>query len=149
MPWSPEITTATYQTRIPDWSSIYYCIQASVLDTNKKNCCLWDRVTCDLQTGYLVGLDLSINSIASGISGSSSLFSLTGDEWQLWEEEKRKLSTDGKMIKAWGQDVCSLCGFRFESCVCLYDGHWRLTWSLTSGPMKLIKVRANWPEHLR
>jgi hypothetical protein len=47
-------------------------------------------VTCDLQTGYLVGLDLSINSIASGISGSSSLFSLTGDEWQLWEEEEEK-----------------------------------------------------------
>ena len=31
----------------------------------------------------------------------------------------------------------------------LYDGHWKLIWSLTSGPVGLVKVRANWPEHPR
>jgi len=47
------------------------------------------------------------------------------------------------VIKAWDQEVCSLCGFRFESCGCLYDGHWRLAWSLTSGPVGLVEVRAS------
>jgi len=45
--------------------------------------------------------------------------------------------------------VCSLCGLRFEPCGCLYDGHWRLTWSLTSGPVRLVEVRASWPGHPR
>lgn len=44
--------------------------------TPTKNCCLWDGVTCDLQTGYVVGLDLSDSSITSGINGSTSIFSL-------------------------------------------------------------------------
>jgi hypothetical protein len=30
---------------------------------------------------------------------------------------------------------------------CSYDGHWRLTWSLTSGPVGLVEVRASWPGH--
>jgi len=49
----------------------------------------------------------------------------------------------GTVIKAWDQEVCSLCGLRFEPCGCSYDGHWRLTWSLTSGPVGLVEVRAN------
>ena len=32
---------------------------------------------------------------------------------------------------------------------CSYDGHWRLTWSLTSGPLGLIEVHASWPGHPR
>ena len=27
--------------------------------------------------------------------------------------------------------------------------HWRLTWSLTSGPVGLVKTRANWLRHPR
>jgi hypothetical protein len=27
------------------------------------------------------------------------------------------------------------------------DGHWRLTWLLTSGPVELVEVRANWLGH--
>jgi hypothetical protein len=30
---------------------------------------------------------------------------------------------------------------------CSYDGHWRFTWSLTSGLMGLVEVRASWPGH--
>jgi hypothetical protein len=37
----------------------------------------------------------------------------------------------GSVIKVWNQEVCSLCGLRFEPCGCSYDDHWRLTWSLT------------------
>jgi len=55
----------------------------------------------------------------------------------------------GPVVRVWDQEVCSLCGFRFEPCGCSYDGHWRLTWSLTSGPVGLVEVRASWPEHLR
>ena len=55
----------------------------------------------------------------------------------------------GPVVKAWDQEVCSLCGLRFEPCGCSYDGHWRLTWSLTSGPVELVEVRASWHGHPR
>ena len=50
-------------------------------------------------------------------------------------------------VRAWNQEVCSLCGLRFKPCGCSYDGHWRLTWSLTLGPVELVEVRASWPGH--
>jgi hypothetical protein len=50
----------------------------------------------------------------------------------------------GLVVRAWDQDVCSFCGLRFELCGCLYDGHWRLIWSLTSGPVGLVEVCASW-----
>ena len=40
-------------------------------------------------------------------------------------------------------------GLKFESCGCSYDSHWRLTWSLTSGPVKLVKIHASWSEYPR
>ena len=49
----------------------------------------------------------------------------------------------GLVVRAWDQEVCSLCGLRFEPCGCSYDGHWRLTWSLTSGSVGLVEVRAS------
>jgi hypothetical protein len=55
----------------------------------------------------------------------------------------------GPVVKTWDQEVCSLCGLRFEPCGCSYDCHWRLTWSLTSGPVGLVEVRASWPGHPR
>jgi hypothetical protein len=55
----------------------------------------------------------------------------------------------GPVVKAWDQEVCFLCDLRFEPCGCSYDGHWRLTWSLTSGPVELVEVRASWPGHTR
>jgi len=55
----------------------------------------------------------------------------------------------GPVVRVWDQEVCSLCGLKFEPCGCSYDGHWRLTWSLTSGPVRLVEVRASWPGHPR
>jgi hypothetical protein len=55
----------------------------------------------------------------------------------------------GPVVRAWDQEVCSLCGLRFEPWGCSYDGHWRLTRSLTSGPVGLVEVRASWPGHPR
>ena len=57
--------------------------------------------------------------------------------------------SSGPVVKAWDQEICSLCGLRFEPCGCSYDGHWRLTWSLTSGPVGLVEMRASWPGHSR
>ena len=55
----------------------------------------------------------------------------------------------GPVVRAWDQEVCSLCGLRFEPCSCSYDGHWRFTLSLTSGPVGLVEVHASWPGHTR
>ena len=49
----------------------------------------------------------------------------------------------GLVVRAWDQEVCSLCGLRFEPCGCSYDGYWRLTWLLISGPVGLVEVRAS------
>jgi len=55
----------------------------------------------------------------------------------------------GPVVKTWDQEVCSLCGLRFEPYGCSYDGHWRLTWSLTLGPVGLVEVRESWLGHPR
>ena len=55
----------------------------------------------------------------------------------------------GSVIKICDQEVCFLCDLEFEPCGCSYDGHWRFTWSLTSGPMGLVEVRASWFGHPR
>jgi hypothetical protein len=53
------------------------------------------------------------------------------------------------VVKVWDQEVCSLYGLKFEPCGYSYDGHWRLTWSLISGPVGLVEVRTSWPGHPR
>ena len=55
----------------------------------------------------------------------------------------------GQVVKTWDQEVYFLCGFRFESCGCSYDGHWKLTWSLTSGPLRLVEVHASYSGYPR
>jgi len=39
------------------------------------------------------------------------------------EKKKKNYLDGGLMIKAWNQEVCSFCSFRFEPCGCSYDGH--------------------------
>jgi hypothetical protein len=53
------------------------------------------------------------------------------------------------LIKSWDQKIYFFCNFRFELCDCLYNGHWRLTWSLISCHVGLVEVRASWAEHPR
>jgi hypothetical protein len=65
------------------------------------------------------------------------------------EKIKNNHRGGGPMVRTWDQEIYSLCGLRFEPCGCSYDGHWRLTWSLTSGPVGLVEVRASWPGHPR
>ena len=54
-----------------------------------------------------------------------------------------------KMVGYLKKEVCFLCVFRFEPYGYSYDGYWRLTWSLTSGPVGLVEARRNWPGHPR
>jgi len=63
-------------------------------------------------------------------------------------ESENHLGSDS-VVRTWDQEICFFCGLRFKSCDCLYDGHWRLTWSLTSGPAGLVEVHASWSEHPR
>ncbi|XP_004308502.1 PREDICTED: receptor-like protein 12 [Fragaria vesca subsp. vesca] len=43
---------------------------------NKTNCCTWDGVECDEQTGYVIGLDLRSSCLYGSIKSNSSLFRL-------------------------------------------------------------------------
>jgi hypothetical protein len=49
------------------------------------------------------------------------------------------------VVRAWDQEICFLYGLKFEPYSCSYDGHWRLTLSLTSRSVGLVEVRASWP----
>ena len=60
--------------------------------------------------------------------------------WEQWLLSLLSYLGGGPMVKVLDQEVCFLCGLRFESCGCSYDGYWRLTWSLTSGPVGLVEV---------
>ncbi|XP_059449521.1 receptor-like protein 6 [Corylus avellana] len=43
---------------------------------NKSDCCSWDGVECDEDTGHVIGLDLSSSCLFGSINSSSSLFRL-------------------------------------------------------------------------
>ncbi|CAL2241005.1 unnamed protein product [Prunus armeniaca] len=45
-------------------------------DGETSNCCSWDGVDCDVQTGHVIGLDLSSSCLYGSIHSNSSLFRL-------------------------------------------------------------------------
>ncbi|KAL7250037.1 hypothetical protein ACSBR1_012104 [Camellia fascicularis] len=46
------------------------------LERDSGNCCSWDGVECDKDTGHVIGLDLSSSFLRGSINSSSSLFNL-------------------------------------------------------------------------
>ncbi|PSS16085.1 Receptor-like protein [Actinidia chinensis var. chinensis] len=46
------------------------------LDGENSDCCTWDGVECDEDTGHVIGLNLSRSSLYGSINSSSSLFNL-------------------------------------------------------------------------
>eukprot|EP00257_Ricinus_communis_P003373 XP_002515406.2 receptor-like protein 7 [Ricinus communis] len=46
------------------------------LGSNTSDCCSWDGVECDKDTGYVIGLDLTSSCLYGSINSSSSLFRL-------------------------------------------------------------------------
>jgi hypothetical protein len=85
--------------------------------------CTWSMQFCEFNPMYNVTVNTSKNAIQSS-------------RWC-------------SVIKAWNQNIYFFCNLKFESCDCLYDSHWRLTWSLTSGSVGLVKIRVSCPEHPR
>ncbi|XP_058183402.1 receptor-like protein Cf-9 [Rhododendron vialii] len=45
-------------------------------ETTDSDCCLWDRVTCDVSTGHVTGLDLSCSQLYGTIHPNTTLFQL-------------------------------------------------------------------------
>lgn len=43
---------------------------------SNRSCCSWDGITCDEETGHVIGLDLSSSCLYGSINSSSSLFHL-------------------------------------------------------------------------
>ena len=87
-----------------------------------------------------------VNDVGNMVAGVNINVSTTNTCMSKYLVNNNHLGGD-PVVRAWDQEVCSLCGLRFEPCGCSYDGHWRLTWSLTSGPVGLVEVRASWPGH--
>ncbi|GMP53680.1 hypothetical protein CsSME_00019076 [Camellia sinensis var. sinensis] len=58
--------------------SAYPKVASWKLEGDSGNCCSWDGVKCDEDTGHVIGLDLSSSFLHGSINSSSSLFSLPG-----------------------------------------------------------------------
>ncbi|KAJ4728624.1 Receptor-like protein [Melia azedarach] len=50
-------------------------------DKENGNCCLWDGIKCDKDTGHIIKLDLSSSFLYGSINSSSSLFHLVHLQW--------------------------------------------------------------------
>ncbi|XP_058211423.1 receptor-like protein 7 [Rhododendron vialii] len=56
--------------------SAYPKVESWKLNANASDCCLWDGVECDRDTGRVIDLDLSSSFLYGSINSNSSLFSL-------------------------------------------------------------------------
>ena len=54
----------------------YPKIESWKLEGVDKDCCLWDGVECDKNTGHVIGLDLSSSCLYGSLASNNSLFSL-------------------------------------------------------------------------
>ncbi|XP_059449421.1 receptor-like protein 7 [Corylus avellana] len=69
----------SFFTPVYDFDNLYNCQfkpASWTLELNKSDCCSWDGVECDDNTGRVIGLDLSSSCLFGSISSSSSLFRL-------------------------------------------------------------------------
>uniref|UniRef100_A0A2N9FMC4 Uncharacterized protein n=1 Tax=Fagus sylvatica TaxID=28930 RepID=A0A2N9FMC4_FAGSY len=54
----------------------YPRVESWTLEGESSNCCSWDGVSCDEDTGHVIGLDLSSSCLYGSINSNSSLFRL-------------------------------------------------------------------------
>ena len=54
----------------------YPRVESWTLEGESSNCCSWDGVSCDEDTGHVIGLDLSSGCLYGSINSNSSLFRL-------------------------------------------------------------------------
>ncbi|KAL7218703.1 hypothetical protein ACSBR2_011886 [Camellia fascicularis] len=57
-------------------TSAYLKVASWKHERERSNCCSWDAVECDQDTGHVIGLDLSNNFLHDSVNSSNSLFSL-------------------------------------------------------------------------
>ncbi|KAL6124517.1 hypothetical protein ACLB2K_077029 [Fragaria x ananassa] len=57
-------------------SSYNYAYPKTLSWKSNRSCCSWDGVTCDEETGHVIGLDLSGSCLYGSINSSSSIFRL-------------------------------------------------------------------------
>lgn len=57
-------------------ASSYEGAYPKVLDWNTSNCCSWNGIECDEDTGYVVGLDVSSSCLYGSINSNNTLFRL-------------------------------------------------------------------------
>ncbi|KAJ4706618.1 putative Leucine-rich receptor-like kinase family protein [Melia azedarach] len=62
-------------------------------DKENGNCCLWDGIECDEETGHVVKLDLSSSFLYCSINSTSSLFQLVHLQWLNLADNNFDLST--------------------------------------------------------
>jgi Leucine-rich repeat (LRR) protein len=60
----------------PNDPSAYPKVASWRVEGDKSDCCSWDVVECDEDSGYVIGLDLSNSLLYGSINSSSSLFRL-------------------------------------------------------------------------
>jgi Leucine-rich repeat (LRR) protein len=60
----------------PNDPSAYPKVASWRVEGDKSDCCSWDGVECDEDSGYVIGLDLSNSLLYGSINSSSSLFRL-------------------------------------------------------------------------
>nr|XP_048321763.1 receptor-like protein 43 [Ziziphus jujuba var. spinosa] len=63
---------------VDKFTSSYEGAYPKVLQWNKNasNCCLWDGIRCDKETGHVIGLDVSSSCHFGSINSNSTLFNL-------------------------------------------------------------------------
>jgi hypothetical protein len=54
----------------------YHKVKSWTLEGESSDCCSWDGVDCDEDTGHVIGLDLSSSCLYGSINSNSSLFRL-------------------------------------------------------------------------
>ncbi|XP_059449463.1 receptor-like protein 7 [Corylus avellana] len=59
-----------------DFDKCQFKLASWTLELNKSDCCSWDGVECDDNTGRVIGLDLSSSCLFGSINSSSSIFHL-------------------------------------------------------------------------
>ena len=92
---------------------------------------LYNQGDTEILRDLLVWKYLQLNN-----STFSSIFS-TRNCWTIYPSSGRLGGQGGR-----GQTIRRATKFFLITC-CLYDGHWRLTWSLTLKPVGLVEIHTN------
>jgi hypothetical protein len=96
------------------------------------------KVPTQLRNGVPTHYFITFWSRRENFLGTISWHAPAKESW--WLTKILKIVISGNSLGL--RNLFFFC-FKFESCDCLYAGHWRLTWSLTSGPVGLVEVHAN------